>query len=91
MAQFAFNSAKLLIIGKSLFYANYGYKPNAYREVRPDTTNAQLAIKWAETLRNLHKYLQESIMASNKKSWIYADKRRLNGPTFKEGDKVYLY
>ena len=90
MAQFAFNSAKSSTTGVSPFYANYGYEPTAYGESRETESLSESALVWAERLMNLHKHLREEISRKNEKSKSYANKSRIEGPTFKRGDKVFL-
>jgi hypothetical protein len=41
-------------------------------------------------MKNLHKKLSRDIEFIINKSSIYYDRKRLKGPTLKEGDSVYL-
>ena len=90
MSQFAYNSAIQSTIGMSPFYANYGYDPEAYREPRPKESLSQQAIWQAENLKSLHNWLSKEIEFLNIRVAKYYNQRKLNGPTFKEGDKVFL-
>jgi len=90
-AQFAYNSSKSEATGYTPFFANYGYEPTAYGEPRTGIDSmSESAIKKAEALKTLHKMLIEIITVRNEKTRIQANKNRVEGPTFKEGDKVFL-
>ena len=94
MAQFAYNSSKSSTTGKTPFYANYGYEPTAYRETAPTTNGIQgineKASRKVEELRSLHDKLREKIAQGNEKMAQQANKKRIEGPILREGDKVYL-
>ncbi|KAL2004449.1 hypothetical protein VTN00DRAFT_5204 [Thermoascus crustaceus] len=61
MAQFAYNSAKNETTQESPFYANYGFEPSAYQELKPDKVLAQKGILRADQLRELHQQLNLDI------------------------------
>ena len=90
MAQFAYNSAVSETTGLSPFFANYGYQPVAFRVPEADTVNSHEAIVRAKHLVALQENLSQDIEFNNRKMAYYANKRRGQEPSLKEGDKVYL-
>ena len=94
MAQFAYNSSQSSTTGRTPFYANYGYEPTAYRETAPTADGShginEKATQKVEELRSLHDKLREKIAQSNEKTAQQANKKRIEGPILKGGDKVYL-
>ncbi len=70
-------------------YPNYGHTPTVYGEVR-EAKDAAAATKTAELLKRLHKELKTDPQFIQRRMTRYADKGRMKGPSFKEGDKVYL-
>ena len=92
MAQFAYNSSKSSTTGKTPFYANYGYEPTAYREGNLNGGQGinEKASRKVEELRSLHDKLREKIAQGNEKMAQQANKKRIEGPILKGGDKVYL-
>ena len=89
MAQFAYNSSDNEAMKMSPFYANYGYNPTAHGE-RRDTTTSQAASQEVEKLRELQGNLQRDLILIQHRMKKYYDKNRMKGPSFEEGDKVYL-
>ena len=94
MAQFAYNSSKSSTTGKTPFYANYRYEPTAYRETVPTANGShginEKATQKVEELRSLHDKLREKIAQGNEKMAQQANKKRIEGPILKGGDRVYL-
>ena len=94
MAQFAYNSSKSSTTGRTPFYANYGYEPTAYRETAPTASGShginEEATRKVEELRSLHDKLREKIAQGNEKMAQQANKKRIEGPILKGGDRVYL-
>ena len=94
MAQFAYNSSKSSTTGRTPFYANYGYEPTAYRETAPTANGShginEKATRKVEELRSLHDKLRERIAQGNEKMAQQANKKRIEGPILKRGDRVYL-
>ena len=70
-------------------HANYGYTPTVYGEAR-EAKDAPAATKAAEQPKQLHEELKTDLQFIQRRMTRYADKRRMKGPSFKEGDKVYL-
>jgi hypothetical protein len=89
MAQFAYNSATSEATGMTPFYANFGYELAAYREPRQGPKSEQ-AMVTTDKLKALHKQLQAQLQKTNEQTAKYYNKKRLKGPIFERGDKVYL-
>lgn len=89
LAQFAYNSAPSESTRTSPFYANYGYQPTAYGEAR-ETIDSPRATKTAEQIKDLHDELRTDLEATRQRMTHYANQKRMKGPSFKEGDHVYL-
>ncbi|KAL9572139.1 hypothetical protein ACKAV7_003717 [Fusarium commune] len=71
-------------------YANFGFTPDAYHDARePETTNPAAIIK-SDDLKNLHNELRTELEFVRKRMQRYYDPKRVGGPTFSEGDMVYL-
>jgi hypothetical protein len=88
-AALAYNSTKQETIGMTPFYANFGKEPRL-------TTDSEgylptEAITVAKDMQSLHQQLRSDIEFLNKRMAITANKKRVEGPTLKEGDKVYLW
>jgi hypothetical protein len=89
IAQFAYNSAPSESSKVSPFYANYGYQPTAYGETR-EAKNAPKATKMAEQIKEIHEQLRTDLESVRQRMTHYANQKRMKGPSFKEGDHVYL-
>lgn len=89
LAQFAFNSAVSEPTGLSPFYANYGYEPDIAKEPILGK-EAPKAVEHADELKELHQALQRQLLFIQQRMTKYYDKKRIAGPTFRRGDKVYL-
>ena len=87
-AQWAYNSSDNEAISMSPFKANYGYDPDL--ELQQAKLDTPTATKHAEHLSEIHSHLREEWTILQNRMKHYADKKRLEGPTLKEGDKVYL-
>ena len=59
-------------------------------EANDPTIDVPSALKWAKTLKDLQKNLQEELIFLNQRMAHYANKNRSSGPILKEGDSVYL-
>ena len=69
---------------------NYGFQPQAYRYPRDNAIIAEKAQVKVEDLKKLHEHLQQDLSFVQSRMQYYANQKRIEGPTFKEGDKVYL-
>jgi hypothetical protein len=87
-AQMAYNATATSTTGVSPFYANYGFNPSTVPE--PKQGNKVPAAMDVGRLRSLHKELSRDIEWLAKRAAIYYNKKRLEGPRLREGDKVYL-
>jgi len=89
-AQLAYNSTRSSTTGYSPYYANYGCEP----EARRNPTNAESisvgADDKARLMKELHSQLSQNIAQRNLTVAKSANKKRLEGPTLKRGDKVFL-
>ncbi|KAL2004781.1 hypothetical protein VTN00DRAFT_3309 [Thermoascus crustaceus] len=90
MAQFTYNSAKNETTQELLFYANYGFEPSAYQELKPDKVLAQKGILRADQLQELHQQLNLDIQFIAYQTAKYYNQHHKKGPELKAGDKVYL-
>ncbi|KAH7548622.1 reverse transcriptase [Bipolaris maydis] len=89
-AQLAYNSTKSATTRQSPHYANYGYEPVAHRDPKDIESIADNANEKARLLRELHEELSKRIAQRNLTTSKAANRLRIEGPTFKEGDKVFL-
>jgi hypothetical protein len=89
LAQFVYNSVFNESTKKTPIYTNYRYTPTVYGEAR-EAKDAPAATKAAEQLKQLHEELKTDLQFIQRRIIRYADKRRMKGPSFKKGDKVYL-
>ncbi|KAJ3546359.1 hypothetical protein NM208_g2046 [Fusarium decemcellulare] len=89
-AQLAYNTAYNESTRLTPAYANFGFTPEAYRTPRqPKTINPKAILK-SDDLRNLHEEMKTELEFVRNRMTNYYDKKRLKGPTFSEGDMVYL-
>jgi hypothetical protein len=88
-AAFAYNATKQDTIGMTPFFANFGREPRLTTDSEEYLPTEATMV--AGDLRNLHHQLSSDITFLNKKMAIQANKKRVEGPTLKEGDKVYLW
>ncbi|KAH7563016.1 reverse transcriptase [Bipolaris maydis] len=89
-AQLAYNSTKSATTKHSPHYANYGYEPVAHRDPKDIESIAVGADDKAKLMRELHEELSKNIAQRNLTTSKAANKLRIEGPTFKKGDKVFL-
>jgi len=89
-AQLAYNSTKSATTRQSPHYANYGYEPVAHRDPKDIESIAVGADDKARLLRELHEELSKNIAQRNLTTSRSANKQRIEGPTFKKGDRVFL-
>jgi hypothetical protein len=89
-AQLAYNSTKSATTKHSPHYANYGYEPTAHRDPKDIESIAVGPDEKARLMRELHEELSRNIAQRNLTTSRSANKQRIEGPTFKKGDKVFL-
>jgi len=89
-AQLAYNSTATTTTGISPFYANYGYNPSVAGEPRNLRVWTQQAIIDARKLKALHSEISRDLEFVARRTAHYYNKKRLEGPRLREGDKVYL-
>ena len=87
-AQWAYNSSDNEAIRMTPFEANHGYNPTI--TVQQPEVDTPRATKTATSLQQTHAHLQQEWIFLQNRMKHYADQKRLEGPTLKEGDKVYL-
>lgn len=90
IAQFAYNTAYNESTKLTPAYANFGFTPDAYHDKRDPKTINPAAILKADELRNLHEEMKEVLEHVRQRMKRYYDTKKVEGPTFKEGDMVYL-
>ncbi|KAF5011367.1 hypothetical protein FDECE_2512 [Fusarium decemcellulare] len=89
-AQLAYNTTYNESTRLTPAYANFGFTPEAYRTPRqPKTINPKAILK-SDDLKNLHEEMKTELEFVRNRMTNYYDKKRLKGPTFSEGDMVYL-
>ena len=90
IAQLAYNTAYHESIRTTPANANFGFTPDAYRDAHkkgPDNIKAMLT---SEQLKQLHKKMKAELELVRQRMSRYYNQKRLKGPTFSEGDMVYL-
>ena len=92
LAQLAYNSAVTETTRVTPFFANYGFEPGVqhapkYRDNNDIVPQAYVEITKMATL--WHQLRQELAFVRDRMA-EYANKRRIEGPTFERGDMVYL-
>ena len=89
MAQFAYNSAPQESTKVSPFKANFGQEP-AWRKQPREGPLAGKAILTAQELLDLHDEMRRQLEFVRGRMAKYYNQGRLKGPTFEEGEMVYL-
>jgi transposase InsO family protein len=88
-AAFAYNATKQDTIGMSPFFANYGREPRLTTDAEGYLPTEATAV--AGDLQSLHQQLRSDIRFLNHRMAKTANKKRIEGPILKKGDKVYLW
>ena len=90
LAQFAYNNYQHSTTRISHFYANYGKHPNWDPNNNITTSTLEAATTKINKIVKLHKELNRRVNQGGKDTAKQVNKKRLKGPTFERGDKVYL-
>jgi transposase InsO family protein len=90
IAQFAYNTAHNESTKLTPAYANFGFTPDAYHDKRDPKTINPAAILKADDLKNLHEEMKKELEHVRQRMKRYYNVKKVEGPTFKEGDMVYL-
>jgi hypothetical protein len=89
-AQLAYNSTASSVTGISPFFANHGFNVPTRIETGKIAEISEKAKIQAKHLKGLHKQLQVDMEFLAQRTSVYYNRKRLEGPRFREGDKVYL-
>ena len=90
LAQFAYNNHQHNTTRISPFYANYGKHPNWDPNNNITTSTSEAATTKINKIVKLHEELSRRVDQEGKDTAKQVNKKRLKGPTFERGDKVYL-
>ncbi|KAM5346028.1 hypothetical protein ACJ41O_009033 [Fusarium nematophilum] len=88
-AQLAYNTATNESTKITPAYANFGFNPDAHQQARDTVINPK-AILTSDQLKNLHEEMKTELEFVRNRMTTYANKKRIEGPTFSEGDMVYF-
>ena len=88
LAQYAYNNHQHRI---SPFYANYGKHPNWDPNNNITTLTSEAATTNINKIVKFHEKLSRKVNQGGKDTAKQVNKKRLKGPTFERGDKVYLF
>jgi transposase InsO family protein len=88
LAEFAYNSAHHTSIGMSPFYCNFGFHPRMTLTLLDGTSPS--AHNHVVRMQEIHEQAASSIPAALERHAYWANKRRIEAPTFNVGDKVWL-
>jgi hypothetical protein len=89
LAQFSYNSSYNETTKCSPFFANYGFEPEIHRTSRQGQ-EVPKAHRRVDELKTLHSELRQELAFTQQRVAQYYNHKRLKGPTFERGDKVYL-
>ena len=90
LAQFAYNNHQHSTTKISPFYANYGKHPNWDPNNNITTSTSEAATTKINKIVKLHEELSKRVDQEEKDTAKQVNKKRLKGPTFERGNKVYL-
>ena len=88
MAEFAYNSTHHSTIGMTPFFANYGYHPRMSLTLL--STPAPSAQKRISSIHAAHELAKSSARTAAQQYAYWANKKRLDPPSFAVGEKVSL-
>ena len=86
----AYNSSTATSIRILLYFANYRQHLTAYYQKRDAKVINQAALISVTKLKGIYQRLTEEIIDTYNLSAKYYDKKHVTGPTFLEGDMVYI-
>ena len=89
-AQLVYNSSVSDPIGMSPFRANCGFNLRTTLLPRGVVPKAQRAVILTEDMTKIQSELQKDLQFLSRRSAIYHNRKRLEGPSISEGDRVYL-
>jgi hypothetical protein len=89
-AQLAYNTAYNESTKLTPAYANYGFTPEPYHEARESKHVNPAAIIKSEDLKTLHQDMRTELEFVRNRMNHYYNPKRMEGPSFKEGDMVYF-
>lgn len=90
LAQIAYNQSPTTTTGTSPFYANFGFHPPSLVGTMEVLANNPAAAFTAKQMTVLHENLRLDLMFVRQQMTRQANTKRIEGPTLKGGDKVYL-
>ena len=90
LAQFAYNNHQHSTTRISPFYANYGKHPNWDPNNNITTSTSEAATAKINKPVKIHEELSRRADQGRKDTTKQVNKKKLKGPTFERGDKVYL-
>lgn len=90
LAQIAYNQSPSTTTGTSPFYANFGFDPPELAGTMEVLASNPAAAFTAKQMSVLHDNLRLDLMFVRQQMTRQANKKRIEGPTLKRGDKVYL-
>lgn len=90
VAQLALNNHKSSTTKVSPFLANFGRTANLDMQQPIEGQISQDALEKTKEMNDLYQKLKQRIEEVDRKSMTQQNKKRMNGPQLKEGDKVYL-
>jgi transposase InsO family protein len=90
VAQLAYNTAYNESTRLTPAYANFGFTPDSYHAARETPTINPAAQIKAEDMKNLHEEMKKELEFVRKRMTKYYNTKRIERPTFKEGEMVYL-
>ena len=88
LAQIAYNHSPTTTTGTSPFYANFGFELRDFIGVAEVMADNPVAALTATELREMHANLRLDLMFCRQQMTKHANRKRLEGPTLKGGDKV---
>ena len=90
LAMIAYNHAPTATTGTSPFYALHGFEPNDLTGTLRVLAPNPAANATAEAMQTVHNSHRMDLLFYQQQMTKYANRGRIEGPTFKGGDRVYL-